>query len=78
MGNDNDRVAIEASAGEDIPTPSTWLLAVNDSSVVDEVGRDGDEEHPEQPTIADEVDSSKKGFMAYFFTKRFYIILLLG
>lgn len=72
----NDQVTVEASSGEDIATPSTWLLAVNDSSGVAEVGRDGEEDR--ETTIADEVDSSKKGFAAYFFTKRFYIIILLG
>lgn len=72
----NDRVTVEESQGENLATPSTRLLAVNDSSDVAEVGRDG-EQSPET-TIADEVDSSKKGFAAYFFTKRFYIILLLG
>lgn len=72
----NDQVIVEASPGENMATPSTRLLAVNNSSGLAEVGRDGEEDH--EPTIADEVDSSRKGFAAYFFTKRFYIILLLG
>jgi hypothetical protein len=72
----NDQVTVDASPGEDTVTPSTWLLAINDSSGEAEVGRDGDESP--DATIADEVDSSKKGFAAYFFTKRFYLILLIG
>jgi hypothetical protein len=75
----NDQVTVDASPGEDTATPSTWLLASNDSRGVAKQDRDDTAREQEAPeTIADEVDHSKKGFAAYFFTKQFYIILLLG
>ena len=65
----NDQVTVEASPGEDTATPSTWLLTSNDSLGVAEADRDAEREQEAPETIADEVDSSKKGFAAYFFTK---------
>lgn len=45
-----------------------------------ECGDDGDDGRSasDRVDVADAVDSSKQGYFAYFHTKEFYIVLILG
>jgi solute carrier family 35 protein F1/2 len=72
MAENKDNVDVTAkAAGEDISSqcgPNT----AGSAECADGNGNGG------MAVAADLVDSSKKGFLAYFHTKEFYAILILG
>lgn len=71
MSDSKDQVAVQATASN---TDSTSSLPKDTAEVV--VQRPVGDEEALAP--ADQVDTKKKGFFAYFKTKEFYIVLLLG
>lgn len=70
MSDSKDQVAVQAMASN---TNSISSLPKDTAEVV--VQRPVDEE---ALAPADQVDTQKQGFFAYFKTKEFYIVLLLG
>lgn len=72
MSGSKDQVAVQASgAGANVPpSPKDASVSVVQSPAADD--------NHEAPAPADQVDEEKKGFLAFFKTKEFYIILLLG
>lgn len=82
MATAKDQIAVQTSAAEsESSTPAQSQAQVqaqtghskNAPVTVTEAGQDGGE-----GTTGDQVDTQKKGFLAYFKTKEFYITLLLG
>lgn len=61
--------ATDASA-QSVSSPKDASVAVVQSTPADD--------DQESRTPADQVDEEKKGFLAFFKTKEFYIILILG
>lgn len=71
MSDSKDQIAVQATASNATSTPS---LAKDATEVV--VQTPAADEEAQAPV--DEVVTKKKGFFAYFKTKEFYIVLLLG
>jgi solute carrier family 35 protein F1/2 len=69
MSDSKDQVTVETAASSSLPKDSA--VVVQSSSAVQT-------ENENEPTPADKVDEEKKGFLAFFKTKEFYIILFLG
>lgn len=83
---DKDQTAIQAvTADHDNPSPHmskqnasvTVTTAEEEPQPSGSGSGDGGEEG-QTPAAGDQVDEQKKGFLAYFKTKEFYITLLLG
>lgn len=75
MPDTKDHVAVQASPADPNKASSSQCLPAPGSSQANIVdGNNGDVS--EAP--ADAIDTSKKGFFAYFRTKEFYITLVLG
>jgi solute carrier family 35 protein F1/2 len=75
MADRKDPITIQTAAVAGDAALSDESPQLRESPDVPNVGGhvDRDEE-----TAADVVDSSKKGFFAYFLTKEFYIVVVLG
>lgn len=80
MATAKDQIAVQTSAAEsESSTPSQAQVQAqtahskNAPVTVTEPGQDGGE-----GTTGDQVDTQKKGFLAYFKTREFYITLVLG
>lgn len=81
-----DQIAIQTSSANPDSGPSSQTPPKKQDApvvVTTETGetsepREGDEEDGETPAAGDRVDEQKKGFLAYFKTKEFYITLVLG
>jgi solute carrier family 35 protein F1/2 len=70
MSDSKNQVAVQATASNADFTSSS---PKDTAEVVVQTQRDEEALAP-----ADQVDTQKKGFFAYFKTKEFYIVLLLG
>lgn len=72
MSGSKDQSAVQAT--DDIvdspSSPKDASVAVVQSTTA--------EDEPDSRAPADQVDEEKKGFLAFFKTKEFYIILILG
>lgn len=85
MANKKDQITVQASSTdpESGPPSQSRPPAKQDASVVvttasaQEASGSGSGEG-ETPAVGDQVDQQKKGFLAYFKTKEFYITLVLG
>ncbi|OJJ80271.1 DUF914 domain membrane protein [Aspergillus glaucus CBS 516.65] len=87
MANPKDQITVQTTSTEPENTLSPLLSPKQNASVVVTAAEgepeasgsgsgDGGEGGP--PAAGDQVDEQKKGFLAYFKTKEFYITLLLG
>lgn len=87
MANPKDQIAIQTTSTEPDNTLSPPLSPKQNASVVVTAAEgepeasgsgsgNGGEGGP--PTAGDQVDEQKKGLLAYFKTKEFYITLVLG
>ena len=72
MSHSKDQVAVQATSSGTDSSPSL----PKDASV--EVVQSPVAEDEPAPAPADLVEEKKKGFFAYFKTKEFYIVLILG
>lgn len=71
MSDCKDQIAVQtADASSSLPKDSAVTVVQSSSAV--------QTENENEPTPADKVDEEKKGFLAFFKTKEFYIILFLG
>lgn len=85
MANKKDQITVQTSSTDPEGGPSSQSPppAKQDASVVvttasaQEASGSGSGEG-ETPAVGDQVDEQKKGFLAYFKTKEFYITLVLG
>jgi len=66
MSNPKDQVTVQTTepASQSLPKDSVVTTVQTETE--------------NEPTPADRVDEEKKGFLAFFKTKEFYIILILG
>jgi solute carrier family 35 protein F1/2 len=78
MSEVKDQVTVQASSvdGDAGRASSASAHSLPKDAAVAVAQSSSREEHSEQP--ADRVDEEKKGFLAYFKTKEFYITLCLG
>jgi solute carrier family 35 protein F1/2 len=79
MSESKDQVTVQASTvDEPARTSSSAQSLPKDAAVAvaPSSSREEETERPEQP--ADQIDELKKGRLAYFKTKEFYIVLALG
>lgn len=71
MSDSKDQITVQtAGASSSLPKDSAVTVVQSNSAVLTE--------NENEPTPADKVDEEKKGFLAFFKTKEFYIILFLG
>ena len=75
MADGKDPIAIETAA---ITTKDTLSGENPQLRGSPDVTNNGVYVENDEEAIADIIDSSKKGFFAYFLTKEFYIIIVLG
>ncbi|KAB8236002.1 hypothetical protein ETB97_010663 [Aspergillus alliaceus] len=77
MSDFKDQIAVQTSAAAPHDGSSPAQSSKHDVSAgVDSNTREVDSASEE--VLADQIDKKKKGFLAYFTTKEFYIILILG
>lgn len=78
MSNSKDQVIVQASSvdGDAGRASSSSARSLPKDPALGVAESSSREEHSEQP--ADQVDEQKKGFLAYFKTKEFYITVILG
>lgn len=78
MSNSKDQIIVQASSvdGDAGRASSSSARSSPKDPAVGVAQSSSREEHSEQP--ADQVDEQKKGFLAYFKTKEFYITVALG
>lgn len=87
MANPKDQVTVQTASNEPDTTLSPRLAPKQNASVV-VTAAEGEPEASGSgsggggegglPAAGDQVDEQKKGFLAYFKTKEFYITLVLG
>jgi len=87
MADSKDQIAVQTTSAGPDTTLSPHLTPKQNASVVvtaaeGEPGTSGsgsgDGGEAEPTAAGDQVDEQKKGFLAYFKTKEFYITLVLG
>lgn len=87
MANTKDQITIQTSSTDPEDGPSTQSppptkkdasVVVTTASAQEASGSGSGSGEGEAPTTGDQVDEQKKGFLAYFKTKEFYITLVLG
>lgn len=77
MSDVKDQITVQASAATPHDNSSLAQFPKDDTSAgAGANAREVDSASEEAP--ADLIDKKKKGFLAYFTTKEFYIILILG
>jgi solute carrier family 35 protein F1/2 len=79
MSESKDQVTVQASTVDEPAraNSSAQSLPKDDAvAVAQSSSREEETDRPEQP--ADQIDEQKKGRLAYFKTKEFYIVLVLG
>jgi solute carrier family 35 protein F1/2 len=69
MSDSKNLSTVEAYAANSNGESPSSAVAVNATASGEDYGHE---------TPADQIDQKKKGFLAYFHTKEFYITLLLG
>lgn len=87
MANTKDEITVHTSSMEPDGGPSSQSsppskqdasVVVTTASAQEASGSGSGAGEGETPAAGDQVDEQKKGFLAYFKTKEFYITLVLG